>query len=318
MRESKHSSNSLVEAPYNLRPGTSCNIKRTCSFKNIFTWDSSVVFTYTLDGYFNKEAVKSDISIPASAITITESAGYYTVNIAAIDKGIIGLTISHYEVIEETVTAISAFNTTRQNYYLDYIIENSTIYPMSILELSVLPSTVFDVVNTTVEIDSDNNGIAYMKNDSITLSSQGCLMYKEEWVNIIRVGKKLVSVPGDFTGPFIKQEGDKKVIECDIQEWLPGYSETRGIALYYHNIFITTDKGLCVFNWYKDFSTPELIDETIIGYDITNYPDDSIGVATNGQIHIFRLKHDNIYIDGESKRIYFREKDPCFALSETL
>jgi len=316
MEYSKHTTQAIVEDPFKVRPGTQCTVEITYSVKSTHVWDSSTIFSDTFPGLVVPNSIKCSEDIPEGNITITESSGVYTVKIDPIGKGSLSLNIYHYEKETKVLTGISAFSRTNQTYYKDYVLKDGILMPKTILVIGTI-SGAYEIKAIKVTPIVTNNGIDYWNGYRFNLDSQGLLEYNEEYVNILRKGKQTVELPSDFEGPFLQQTVDnKKLVEFDNQEWKDGYSEARGLLVYGEHVLVTTDKSLCVFDVYGDFSSILLENEFIIGYDLTYYPDDTIGVVVDGKIHKYRLKHDFALIDRENKRVYFREREPEFDVTE--
>jgi len=309
---SKSSTTAISESPWKIRPGTLCTVEITYAYKLSFLWDTTVNFEEIIPGFLTETAVKcltKDVEIPEDNINITENDdGTYTVKITAINEGNINLDIYYYLKTTKIVTAISAFNSINDDYYMDYMLKDDIVIPLTIIELGENISAI-SIAAINITPQSENNGLDYDGDVLFTINSQGLLESQDEYLNILRIGKEQTILPATFDGPYIKlDENGKKIVEFDNQEWQTGYDEARGLLIHNDNMLITTNKGICVFDMNDgEYIIPILTDSDIVGYDLTYYPDDSIGVIVDDKIHKYRLRHNHILVDNEEKRIYFRE-----------
>lgn len=316
MDYSKHSDIAMVEDPFKLRPGTLCDVDITYSVKDTVSWDSSSYFSKVYAGLVVSNSIQSTITIPDDYVTISENDDEYTVSIEPLNSGVLNVDVYYYKKDTTVVEAIPAFSETNQDYYNDYVVYNGVVIPKTVVEIPEIEESN-SVVKIKVTPQITNNGIGYYQRNLIELNSQGTITYLEDYMNILRKGKKQISLPSDYTGPYVKQLSDRyKVVEYDSQEWLSGYSEARGLCVYDDKVMITTNKSLCVFSILDDFETTMFEDPNIIGYGISYWPDDTIGVAVGGSIEKYRLKHDFALVDSDNKRVYFREVAPEFTISE--
>jgi hypothetical protein len=312
MERSKVDDSILVYSPFQIRPGTSCTVEVTCYSSITISWDSSTTLNETISGFVVSESVKSTVDIPVENITISYVDDDSVVTIDPINNGVIDLDIYFYVKTTNTVISESAFNSLSTTYYKDYILIDNVVIPKTIIPFAIDSNAVA----VKVTPDADNNGVDYFGDVKLTINSEGLLESEDFKLYILKTGRECVRVPMDFDGPYIMIENGMKVIEIDNQEWISGYNEARGLLVYGNNIIVTTNKSLCVFDIYSDFSEPILEDIHIQGYDLTYFEDDTIGVVSGSYIQKYKLRHDFIYVDKENKRIYFREKDPRINITQ--
>ena len=316
MEYSKHTNLAIVEDPFKVRPGTQCTVEITYTVKSSVVWDSSTIFSDTFPGLVVANSVKCDEDIPEGNILVTENDGNYTVVIYPINEGSVTLDVYYYNKSTINVVGRSAFNQSDQTYYKDFVLKEGLVYPMTVLEIGTIAGSYsINAIKVTPQVT--NNGIDRWNGYNFNLDSQGLLEYNGEYVNILRNGKQQEELPADFDGPFKQQLVDNiKLVEYDNQEWRDGFSEARGILVYDEQVLVTTNRSLCVLDIYDNFSDFVLEDTFIIGYDLTYYSDDTIGVAVGDKIEKYRIRHDFTLVDDENKRVYFRESNPEFTVTE--
>ncbi len=310
MDYSKTSNNTLVFDPFEIRPGTPCELFVTYMVEHEVTWNSDIDFNMAFPGLVVSNSVKSDEDIALSDIVVTESNDEYTVDIRAQYKADINLKIYYYKQVTQNVISKSAFNSLDSTYYKDYVMKNGRVVPKAVLEVQNI-SDSYQITDIDVRVpESKNNGIAYFQDLLMEMDNSGLLKYNEDYTYILRVGEEEVKVPMDSDLEVIRVEDNQKVVKIDNQEWKSGYSEARGILVYDDNIMVLTNKSVCVFNIYGNYQTPSVEDENVIGYDLTYLPDDSILVSNGSKLYKYHIRHNNVWIDQVDKRVYFREVDP--------
>lgn len=317
MDYSKHSDKVIVFDPLKLRPGTICNMEVIYSVKYETTWDSSrgEDFIYTFPGFVSLDSVKAEnYNIPAISIEITENDGNYKVVINPVYQGEINLIIFYYMKTTQTIIAKSAFSSTYDTYYKDYVEKDSVIMPKAVLELQNI-SEAYKIEKVRILSQVMNNGITCINGPLAKINSSGLLEYNNEYFYILKKGKEYAKIPLDSDLPATKVEGNKKIVEIDNQEWQNGHNEARGMLSYDDKVFILTNKSLCIFNIYSNFETPILEDENIKGYDLTYLPDDCILVSNGNKLYKYKIRHNNVLISLEDGRIYMREKDSCITIA---
>lgn len=300
-------------SPFTIRPGTVCDVEVTYIVEESVIWDSSIIYSDTFTGLVVEQSVKSDVDLSDANISITSEGDNYTVTIQPLNLGEITLNIYRYEKSIQEITAVSAFTEDDTTYYKDYITSNGKIIPATIIDFGEIEEAYrIEVVKVTPRIT--NNGIDYINGDLIQINNCGLLTYLNLRTNILRKGMQKVLVPTDFDGQYISIQNTQKLIEFENQEWQDGFAESRGILVYGPYLLVLCDSGLCTFDIYGTFQNYLIYDSFVNGYDLSYYPDDTIGVTNGTLIYKYKLRHDFGFIDIDNKRIYFRETDPRFSI----
>jgi len=312
MDYSKCTEYTMVEPAFKLRPGTVVTAEITHTTGTNVGWDSVQPYSLVVDGFVVPKSVKLDHDL-ATLTTLNYDGTRTTVTFQAGNVGWVSGIIHVYHKTVRTVTTVSAINETSTAHYKDFDLVNGTVVPKTVIPFGSVDGTITAV---NIVVTNTNNGIDYIDDKPITLTRQGMVEYDNRYVHLLRKGIQYVWVPADFTGPCESQRGNQKLIKIDNQEWQTGYTEARGLLVYNSNLLVSTDAGLCVFDLYGDLATPLLADPRVLGYDLTYFPDDTIGITTGSSILRYRLRHDTALIDKENKRIYFREARPRVEIME--
>jgi hypothetical protein len=305
--------------PIEVRPGTICraDLEYFTDTEITFDFRSDPFVIFEIEGLVNKFSLSCNRDFKLSEVTLQyddlKDVTTFVLFKSSFYDTEEDITFSFYKIIKfkEDVKSFCAFDDPRFYDYFETI--NGVIHPLTMVEF-----TKFDTMKAITKCEitpiTESTGVEHYNGVPFTMNNMGKLVYGDQSENILEKGLVTKKVRADlFNGRILRIDGDYAFIEyydCSLQD---GYERINGILYYEDYLFVTTNKGLCVFDRWTRLQNPIFVDETIKdGQDMTLTENDELLVAGKKTIKKYHIRHDLCLQQG--RRILFRERKPYFYL----
>ena len=304
----------LAISAFALRPSVPVFVDIVYIETNTYVWDTATTFNITTSGLTTPSSITVGGSNIYNNITITPSGSFYDVSVSPLNLtengGLINLTINNYNEEILNLTSRPAFYDNNSDYYKDYEVIDGLVYPKTIVEIPLIPNLLkYEKVRVFANIV--NRGVTTWQTQVANINNLGLLQFNGQQVYVCRKSKSQVAVPVDSDITPIRMQENMKVIEYESVEWSGSYNETFGILSYGTDLLILTNLGLVSFDFYGIFAVPDKLFYNIVGTDLTINAQDQLLITDGKVIHVYKIKHDNVYIDTINSRVYYREDPPA-------